>query len=253
MPQLQLKTLSKIKNTLCHKIANLLKDRFVTTILYFNCKFTFTSSSVSVPTKHQKYTKTIKQVYLHGLLGTIHTYMRKGRTVPTRCSLHVKEWSSPHSQQSQCRMDYKEFTDQRSNQVEALYCEPSTLLSSYFLISFLKLMRKKSRKKTNTNSATRSQPSHTQPLPWTRGSICYRSTQASVQFSQTSPEVSGSAESCMQSATHLCTKHNSTHTKKAPVILRNIQIFTTVFFAPYKISYKSLQHGIYKFHPNDAL
>lgn len=45
-------------------------------------------------------------------------------------------------------MDYKEFTDQRSNQVEALYCEPSTLLSSYFLISFLKLMRKKSRKKT---------------------------------------------------------------------------------------------------------
>ena len=148
MPQLQLKTLSKIKNTLCHKIANLLKDRFVTTILYFNCKFTFTSSSASVPTKHQKYTKTIKQVYLHGLLGTIHTYMRKGRTVPTRCSLHVKEWSSPHSQQSQCRMDYKEFTDQRSNQVEALYCEPSTLLSSYFLISFLKLMRKKSRKKT---------------------------------------------------------------------------------------------------------
>lgn len=44
-------------------------------------------------------------------------------------------------------MDYKEFTDQRSNQVEALYCEPSTLLSSYFLTSFLKFMRKKGRKK----------------------------------------------------------------------------------------------------------
>lgn len=45
-------------------------------------------------------------------------------------------------------MDYKEFTDQHSNQVEALYCEPSTLLSSYFLTSILKLMRKKRRKKT---------------------------------------------------------------------------------------------------------
>lgn len=54
---------------------------------------------------------------------------------------------------------------------------------------------------------------------------------------QTSLEVSGSAEtvSCTSSATRFCTKHNSTHTKEkkkknqAPGILRNIQIFTTVF------------------------
>lgn len=51
----------------------------------------------------------------------------------------------------------------------------------------------------------------------------------------TSLEVSGSAEtvSCTSPATRLCTKHNSTHTtekkKQAPGILRNIQIFTTVF------------------------
>lgn len=36
-----------------------------------------------------------KQVYLQSLLETIHTYIRKGCTVPTRCSLHVKELRSP--------------------------------------------------------------------------------------------------------------------------------------------------------------
>lgn len=41
-------------------------------------------------------------------------------------------------------------------------------------------------------------------------------------------------------------------TKKAPVVLRNIQIFTTVFIAHYKISYKSLQHIMYKFYPNTS-
>lgn len=40
-------------------------------------------------------------------------------------------------------MGYKEFTDQSSNQVEVLQCEPSTLLSSYFVISLLKLIRRK--------------------------------------------------------------------------------------------------------------
>lgn len=104
-----------------------------------------------------------KQVYLQSLLGSIHTYIRKGCTVPTRCSLHVRELRSPQAQQSQCRMGYKEFTDQSSNQVEVLQCETSTLLSSYFVISLLKLIR---RKQTDKHLCrTRAAPC-VQPLPY---------------------------------------------------------------------------------------
>lgn len=72
---------------------------------------------------------------------------------------------------------------------------------------------------------------------------------------QTSLEVSGSAEtvSCTLSATHFCTKHNSTHTKEKKTSTCYSQEYTNIyhsFLAHYKISYKSLQHIMYKLYPS---
>lgn len=95
----QWKTLKKNQTTR-HEIANLLKFRFIT-ISYFNYKFIKNHREVTgfvtySTSELQRFAMNInKQVYLQSLLETIHTYIRKGCTVPTCRSLHVKELRSP--------------------------------------------------------------------------------------------------------------------------------------------------------------